>query len=239
MALHQIHHKKTELKEFINLSADSIRHYSSLLKELIKDYPTWHPNDDARIVPIKFIIEDFQSYHILLNLLNEQFTNITIWDFQKYENTTKEAFLSDRLYFILGDLKSNLLISIFMQFEHFIRIVGHHFNLNNPSINALSKEVIDLAGIDVKYKNLVDLFTYLRNVIHFGGHHTKNSITVNYEGKDYEFKKGAPIDFLDDETLHYILQQVGLLMNDIIRAQIVSQESVIQHTFADIEFIYE
>lgn len=77
-----------------------------------------------------------------------------------------------------------------MQLEHFIRIVAGFININNSSINTLTKQFIDEIGLDAEFKNLIDLINYIRNTIHFGGIPTKNDTIVTYKGIDYIFKKG-------------------------------------------------
>lgn len=228
-----------EIKDLINLSAESTSSYHILLKKLIAEHANWDNLKDVRLVSIKLIAEQLQSYHIMHNLIRESFKEMSLWENQDYSQISKEKFLEDRLYFLTGHLKEGVLYGIFVHFEHFIRIIGEYIGISNQSINALTKTIIDVLNIDDKYKSLVDIFTYTRNTMHYLGIHKKPTTVINYENKDYQFTQDHALEFLDDQTLHFIFIEISKLMEAIIYSQEISTPNLIEHSVANMKFIYE
>lgn len=168
------------IDELIELHVKSRTKLIELYKTLKSE--GWSEEVDARIIPVKLLMAGVDSKLIILLLIKENFADSNIWNSFKIENPEdKPKVIEDKLYFILGDLKDELYTKMCMQLEHFIRIVAGFININNSSINTLTKQFINEIGLDAEFKNLIDLINYIRNTIHFGGIHTKNDTIVTYK----------------------------------------------------------
>jgi hypothetical protein len=123
-----------------------------------------------------------------------------------------------------------------MRFENFIKIIANSLNIAGERINKLSKDVIDDLDLEDDYKNLIDLFTYLRNTVHTGGFHNRDSVTVNYKQNDYEFIKDSPTPFYEDNFLEFLIKEVTDLMVAIIDSIKIKAKDSIEHNYSVITF---
>ena len=64
-----------------------------------------------------------------------------------------------------------------------------------------------------KYQKGFNIARMIRNTIHNMGVNTKSTVTVDFNGKNYEFKEGKPILFLSDK-LNLDIQD--MLINSIV-----------------------
>lgn len=235
----EVLNKKSSIGEIIEMHQGTHKAFGNLLKKIKIENPCWNDMSDARIISVKLINENLQTNIILLNLIKENFSNLGIWKFQDFSNTSKTDFLNNRLHFVLGDLKSLLLVKVFMNYEHFIRLIANRKGLKSDSINDLSKNIVSILKLNGDYENLIDILTYSRNTVHFGGIHTKIDKSVTYKSKTYNFIKDEHLSFFDDDTFHYFLQEIGRFFFDIINSDDIKKESEIIHTYSGFKFTYE
>lgn len=228
------------IDEVIGIYSDLQQHFSITLKATNESFKELDQNKDTRIVSLKFIIESCQTNIILLHLIKENFGTIKLWENYKFANTEeRNNFLNDRLYFILGDLREGLFINIFLRFESFMKIIASSIEINGERINTVCKSIIDNTGVSPDYKNLIDLFTYSRNTIHSEGFHTRNTTTIIYKEKSFEFIKNAPLLFYEIDFLAFMLTEIGNLMRDIIHSEVIAEKVHIEHAYANLTFEYE
>ena len=235
----QIENKKTTIKELIKLYTDVRFQYSDLLKNLQSEN-NWNENKDTRIVSLKLMIEPIQSTIILLHLIDEHFGDISLWELQKFQNQAqKDEFLNNRLYFIINELRENLFINIFIRFENFVKLISNSIELNGNRINKLSKDLIDKLKLNQEYKELINLFTYIRNTMHTEGFHTKPNVTISFKGTDYDFVQNQPIVFYNIDFLCEILTEIKELIREIIEKDEIKNQDKIGHSYENLTFEYE
>jgi hypothetical protein len=233
-----INHKKTTVKELIELYTDIRFEFSDLLKEVEKN--NWNGESDTRIVSLKLMIEPIQSIIILLHLINEHFGDISLWKLQKFANQEqKNEFINNRLSSIVNELREGLFINIFIRFENFIKIISKSLSISGDKINALSNELIDDLGINTEYKELINLLTFSRNTMHTEGFHTRSDKTIHYKGIDYEFKQNQPLLFYNEETLKLMLIEAKNFIADIIENPKVKSQQNVGHSYENIIHQYE
>ena len=232
--------KKTSIDEIIETYSSIRNHFSAVMEKTLGNFAELDQNKDTRIVSLKFIVEPIQTNIILLHLIKENFGTLPLWDNQTFENNDqRNEFLNNRLYFILGDLREGLFVNVFLRFESFMKIIASSIGIDGERINTVCKAVIDNTGVNPEYKSLVDLFTYSRNTIHSEGFHTRNSVTVNYKERSFDFVQDSPLLFYDLDFLAFILVEVGSLMEDIINCHIIAEKPIVEHSYANLTFEYE
>jgi hypothetical protein len=118
-------------------------------------------------------------------------------------------------------------------------MVAGSININVPSINTLTKQLIDEIGIDAELKNLIDLINYTRNTIHYGGIHTKNDTIISYKGIDYNFKKGEHIGFFYDEFLHLLLDETASFIKQVCESPRIKSINEILHSYSNFTWVHE
>ncbi|MDO6601045.1 hypothetical protein [Tenacibaculum sp. 1_MG-2023] len=234
-----IYNKKTTVKELIKIYSGLRFEFSDLLKKLLEEN-NWDENKDTRIVSLKLMIEPIQSKIILLHLIDEHFGDISLWNLQKFQNQQqKNDFLNNRLYFIINELRESLFINIFIRFENFIKLTASSVETNGNRINQLSKDLIDRLGLNQDYKELINLFTYIRNTMHTEGFHTKPDVTISYNGAAYDFYQNKPVTFYDVDFLCEMLTEIKKLIGEIIESNDIKSKSTIGHSYENLTFEYE
>jgi len=159
---------------------------------------------------------------------------------QKFENDkVKQNFLRNQLDFILSDLRENLFVNIFLRFENFIKLITRSQGLNGEKLNKLTKDLIDKLGINIQYKDLVDLVTYIRNTINTEGFHTKPDVTISYKVQDFELKQNNPVTFYNEDFLHFLISEISEFVMIIITTNDVKSISFIEHTYVGLNHIYD
>jgi len=234
-----VQHKKVAIKELTELYSNLKSEYKDLLDSLLEN--DWNQVKDTRIVTINFIFKHIQNTEVLLDLIDEHFENLSLWESQEWGNQPqKDEVLRKILNPILLDIKCGLFINAFIRFENFIKIISNSIGLAcKNKINPDSKKLIDELGISTDYKELIDIFTYSRNTMHTEGFHTWSKKERNYKGKNYLFEQNQPILFFDDNFVCHILIEIKSLIEDIISSDKVSSQSYIPHTYKDLIFEYE
>jgi hypothetical protein len=232
---------RTELgiDEFIKQNKESYNLVIEKYKKNKESFPDLNDEKDTRLVVFKLILKRIEVPLTINNLVKNCFfqTIAEMWEASiVFENNEeKNKFYSDKLSLIGGNNKSSLFINIFLEFEHFIRIIGSAINVQSaPSINRYAKNIINELALENDFENLIDLITYIRNTIHFGGFHTKSDVNVNYKGIDYKFVQGEHIHFFDDFFLHLIIKEVVQLVDVIINNPLISEIAEIPHTYSDL-----
>jgi hypothetical protein len=235
-----IRNKKSSIDEVIDTYSSIRNHFSTIMEKTLANFAGLDQNKDTRVVSLKLIVEPVQTNIILLHLIKDNFGTLPIWDNQPFKNNDeRNEFLNNRLYFILGDLREGLFINVFLRFESFMKIVAASIGINGERINTVCKAVIDNTGVNPDFKNLIDLFTYSRNTIHSEGFHTRNTVTVTFKGRSFDFVKDSPLLFYDLDFLAFMLMEVGNLMEEIINSGIISGEPLVEHSYANLTFEYE
>lgn len=204
---------------------------------IIEENPEIDGNSDVRLVSMKLTMEVVQTNILVFYCIRDSFKNLEIWEYQEFENEAKkQEFLNDRLYFISGDLRENVFSNTFLRFENFIKIIANSLNIPGERINKLSKDLIEHLDIADDYKNLIDLFTYLRNTVHTAGFHNRDNVTVNYKGVDYEFVKDSPTIFYNNDFLELLVKEVTDLMKLIIDSEEIKEKDTIEHNYSNLVF---
>jgi len=235
----KIQNKRTTIKELIKLYSGLRFEFGDLLKKLQTEN-SWSEIKDTRLVSLKLMIEPIQSKIILLHLMDEHFGDISLWELQKFQSQEqKNDFLNNRLYFIIIELRESLFINIFIRFENFVKLIAKSVGLNGDRINNLSKNLINKLNLNQEYKELINLFTYIRNLMHTEGFHTKPDITITYKGIDYEFFQNQPVTFYDVEFLCEMLTEIKNLISEIIESNDIKGKAEIGHTYENLTFDYE
>lgn len=235
-----IKHKKTTIDDVITIYSDIQRHFGKVLASTKTDYKDLNENKDTRIVTFKFIIESVQTNIILLHLVKENFGELKLWDNHQFETgEQRNAFINDRLYFILGDLRENLFINTFLRFESFMKIVALSLDITGERINTVCKRVIEKLNLNPDCNNLIDLFTYSRNTMHSEGFHTRDNLKITYKENSFELRKNEPLLFYDLDFLAFMIIEIGNLMSDIINNKEIVEKEILEHTYANITFEYE
>ena len=230
--------KSISFDKLIDLHQESKICLTRLYHDLSKN--DWNETIDARIIPVKLLIEGVDSKLIVLLLLREHYSNSKIWDLFKIDNASDlEKIANIKLSSILGDFKSGLFMQLFMQLEHFIRIIASSLNVNSRSINKLTKKIITETKIDIEFENLIDLITHARNTIHFGGIRTDEDDIVLYKGIEYNFKKGEHTNFFNDYFLHYLIIEVSKFIEQINSSSKVISIPEIRHPYSDFTWVLE
>jgi len=235
-----IKHKKASIDKIIDTYSNIQNHYSVVMEKTLTNFAELDQNKDSRIVSLKFIVEPIQTNIILLHLIKDNFGTLPLWDYQTFKsNDERDEFLNNRLYFILGDLREGLFVNVFLRFENFMKIIASSIGIDGERINTVSKAVIDSTGINPEYKSLIDLFTYSRNTIHSEGLHTRDTVTVTYKERSFDFVKDSPLLFYDLDFLAFMLMEIGNLMEDIINCDLIARKPSIAHSYANLTFEYE
>jgi hypothetical protein len=233
-----IQHKKVTIKELIDLYEDIRFIFSDSYKKIVS--LGYDDSKDSRNMIYKLWIEASQTNVILFHLIGEHFGNLELWNLQKFSSEEqKEEFLRDRLGFIIGDLRENLFVNVFLRLENFIKLISRSQNIVGEKINKLSKDLIDKLNLNSDFKNLIDLTTYLRNTIHTEGFHTKNNVTIIYKGKDFDFFKDMPVTFYNEDFLFFLIKELDILVFEIINSQQIKSILLIEHNFSGLNHIYE
>ncbi len=202
-----------------------------------ESYPDLNENTDVRLVSLKLTMESIQTNIILFHCIGASFKDLNLWEYQDFRDEDhKEKFLNDRLYFISGDLREGVFTNTFLRFENFMKIIASSLDIRGESINRLSKDIIDSSGVEDDYKNLIDLFTYLRNTLHTGGFHNRDNVTITYKDKDYEFVKNSPNTFYNDQFLEILIKEVTDLMVEIINSEKIKTKDFIEHNYSKLIF---
>ncbi|MDP1814110.1 MAG: hypothetical protein Q8K92_06640 [Leadbetterella sp.] len=230
-----------ELEDLIQITGDSLNFAIAKFKKNKEFFPILDENKDLRLLILKSLIQridvTLMSYNLmfddsLIQALKRMWPNI------KLENQIdKEKFLFDKSRALTGNYKSSLFINVFLEFEHFIRIIGKTIDPNSSneqSINKYSKNIIDTLVIDSSYKSLIDLLTYSRNTIHSGGFQTREVSPIEYKGVQYNLIKGHHVHFFDDHFLHLIIKELIELIDLIIHTPVIESIPYIPHTYADL-----
>ncbi len=232
--------KKTTIDEVIDIYSDVQKHFTKILKLTKTDYENLNENKDTRIVSLKLIIESVQTNIILLHSVKENFGELKLWNNHQFETIDqRNAFINDRLYFIMGDLRESLFINTFLRFESFMKIIALSLGINGERINTVCKSVIEKLNLNPDYNNLIDLFTYSRNTIHSEGFHTRDNIIIVYKENSFEFKKNEPLLFYNLDFLAFMIIEIGNLMANIINTEEIVVKDVLEHTYSNISFEYE
>ena len=191
------------------------------------------------------IVETFSKLRksqktILFHLIGEYFGDIKLWKLQKFANKEdKENFLRNQLDFIVSDLRENLFVNTFLRFENFIKLIAKSQGINGDKLNKLTKDLIDKLVLDHKYKDLIDLITYIRNTIHTEGFHTKPDVTISYKGQNFELKQNQPVTFYNEDFLHYLISEINEFVMAIINTNEVRSITLIEHTYVGLNHIYD
>lgn len=229
--------EKQPLEEVINLYSRIKEDIGAKINSTTEKYPDLNETKDVRLVSLKLIMEAVQTNIILFHCIGDSFKDLDLWNYQDFKDEAhKQEFLNNRLYFISGDLREGVFTTTFLRFENFIKIIAGVLNIRGERINKLSKDVIDHLGIKEEYKNLIDLFTYLRNTVHTEGIHNRDSINISYKNNNYDFIKDSPTTFYNYTFLEILIREVTDLMNLIIDSEEIKAKDSIPHNYSNILF---
>ncbi|SHE95472.1 hypothetical protein [Chryseobacterium sp. OV279] len=233
-----IKHEKITVQKLIDMYED-IRFIFSDALNIVKSYG-YDENKDCRTVFYKLASQATQTNVILFHLIGEHFGDIELWNLQKFaDDEVKQNFLRNQLDFIVSDLRENLFVNIFLRFENFIKLIARSQGLNGEKLNKLTKDLIDKLGINIQYKDLVDLVTYIRNTIHTEGFHTKPDVTISYKGQDFELKQNNPVTFYNEDFLHFLISEISEFVMTVINTNDIKSIPLIEHTYVGLNHIYD
>jgi hypothetical protein len=228
---------RVSIDELISIHKATLSVFQSAFETLKTSFPHWENNSDCRLITINLIKESLQSCIITLSLIKDGFEKLSIWGTLSFSSEDeKRTFLTNRLYFLVLDMQTSLFVNVFVRYEHFIRLIGQELSLHSNSINELSKKVRSRLNLELDFDNLIDIFAFSRNTVHFGGVHTKSSVTINYNMSDYNFIQNEHLAFFDDNTFHFLLTEISKFISKIVNADEISAKTKINHIYSDFTF---
>lgn len=198
---------------------------------------------DARILYFTFVKETLNNYflsHLLRDDINESW-----WSGKRLPLPGEdiEVFLKNRRYTFINAAKDITFLTFFSYTEHFLRLIAIAIAQQLSSteraetkINKIGKTICKKLVPNNNYDKLWDIMCYTRNTLHFGGIHTYPNQSIEYKGKTFVFEQNKSINFLISENFAFLLTECLDFMNAITLANDIKSISLIEHTYANIQF---
>ncbi len=221
-----------ELKHKLTTTPELFEIYKSIyIKIRSSSYTTNHyKENDCRTYFYYRLTNDLENTMLLVELLITHYPNIP--SLKKIEFKSDEemkSFLNLKLSDITLNIRENLFQKVFLRFEGFIRTIAKYQGLENHKLLITIEKLIKHFDINIKFLEFSKLFLYTRNTIHFEGFHTNSSISINYNGKAYQFIKDKPLAFYDVEFLSFLIKEVDCFALAIINSELITKINFIEH----------
>lgn len=211
--------------------------YFNCKEQLIKTYPAWNQNTDARISVFSKCVNVITSTNLEMDFIMLDLTSDDWW-----QSKSKQKIPNELIEHSIREFGIFLKISFFHMFfssvESFIRAVVQALdpqacdsgkdNFKNLYAWLLSRLKLE------KWNSLLDLLRCIRNTIHNNGIYfpksSKNEI-ISYKGIEYRFIVGNKIGFTWEQLLEFTSNIKDMLF-EIVESQEVASQNVIMDIFA-------
>ncbi len=181
--------------------------------------------------------EILQSYYLITLARKEFFPTLDLWNKQKYNtDEEKHKFINDRLFHFDEEMKSGLFLKFFVNLETCARLIGEKINVADNSIKNLLCKLIQKAGVNIDYEELVKIYAFSRNTIHNGGFHCKPSVSISYKGKNFDFEVSKPINFLDWNCVFFLIEETNTFFYELVLQHEISKHNIMEHSYSKIVF---
>lgn len=139
--------------------------------------------------------------------------------------------------------------AIFSKHAFFIFFLARMESLQRKTINLISpnfdilqtktyskhyKEYLNRLNLE-KFIELFQIATYIRNTIHTNGiffsHRGVDEPPLCWKGKEFNFKHMKPIDFLDENNLLFLVEELLVCVKEIVNAKIIKDMKFIENKF--------
>jgi hypothetical protein len=191
----------------------------------------WFGNNDARITSFRKIINVCNSALLTFEVGNQTVARKDWWeDMTDGEISREDIIIYAREY--ESFLKVSFIQSFYSCVESSLRLILRGIDREACSRGTDAfKNIYEcllrskLSGNFDRYVSLLDLYRELRNTIHNNGvyfHRRWESKVVEYEGNEYEFKIGEPIDFADWNFIRNASVECVELLYNVVKNPVVS-----------------
>lgn len=211
--------------------------YFNCKEQLIKTYPAWDQNVDARISVFSKCINVIRSTNLGMNFIMLDLTSDDWWQSKSNQQIPAELIKHSIREFDIF-LKLSFFHLFFSSVESFIRAIVQSLdsqacdsgkdNFKNLYAWLLSKLKLE------NWNSLLDLLRCIRNTIHNNGiYFPKNgkNETITYKGIEYNFIVGNKIGFTWDQLLEFTSDVKDMLF-EIVESQEVVTKNAVTDPFA-------
>ena len=221
--MNEFEHFKKNFYESVKAN-DYIQGLLIKTRENIKSENPFLSNTDIRISFFNYILQ-----HSRILVVNSNFFNQNLENFGLQDILLTERFL--RFYYF---------INIFSSFENCLRVIMrnelHDEYYKNPDIVNFIKNHLK----ETDKNNVLQFSKTIRNCIHNNGFYfpdkkTKENIVIFYRHKEYQFKLGEPIYFLDWEMVFSITEDIIMFFNQILKSEYIPKNQIIKDPVSNYE----
>jgi ferritin len=238
---------RTKLKDYLKMIYQLAQKCTTIINNLKASNPAWDDQKDLRLLFFIFMREGIQSYMLAESLSKKLvnpkwYKNNGMGGSLTGDTANDEKFMKDRMFHHGVWTKASFYMGAFSEVETSLRQIAKKYDngsCDNQNITTLVNNIIDSLGLSADYKELWKVFAYTRNTTHSGGFHTHKSgnQSITYKGKQFDFIKDSPIDFLTPENLMFLLSEVIELMKDINSHPDIVGIAELNHSYSEVKFI--
>jgi hypothetical protein len=197
--------------------------------EIIKKFPTWNTEKDARITVFSKCINVCNSVQLSFIFMQFHLTQFDWWkQFAKSDIPSKDL----QIYLDEFDMftKIGFIQFIFSSIESAFRLYVK--SLDSTACNNGTAEFKNIYSWLLKKtnlqknENLLDLLRLIRNTIHNNSvYFHKNGLneTVNFKGKNFNFIVGRPVDFVTWDFIFEVISDVESLIIEVVKSNEIYQ----------------
>jgi len=183
-----------------------IRNIEDLLSKCKKSYDivkAKYPKDDLRPSMLAAAGNTLRSYHIFMCMTLDTVTE-TKWWITKFGSDKPDSNDLSALKNMDAMTKHAFLVFFLSRIEwsmrkFIIKVFPDKSDKASGSFKGIYDFLFEKLGIE-KYTSLYDLCRTIRNTVHNNGHYINKSKTIEWNGRQFEFKYMEPIDFFDYPT---------------------------------------
>ncbi|MGB9616816.1 MAG: hypothetical protein ACPL7J_05795 [Desulfomonilaceae bacterium] len=188
-------------------------------------YPFVDPEHEARITAFSKLINVLNSLQLSFTFLSKHLLHKPWWDAigrTPIPDYDKQVYASEFANFVKVGFVHAMFSSIESSFRLFLRA------LDPAACNggmAEFKSIYDcllrskLAAEPTDGINLLDLLRLVRNTIHNNGVYFNPrgaDVTLSWQGETFEFRQGAPVDFVTWEFLIRVSDSLRILLRQVV-----------------------
>lgn len=219
--------------------------FTNSIIKLKADNDSLDDSNDSRIVSFTTLREVANSSLLSSIFLKDHLTSQEWWASNKsvtVPTTNSEKYIEARIYFYCVDLSTNYLLLSFTHFENSLRsivkaIPSTKFPNATENFWEIRNYLIDQSEINSDYKELIKIFQTIRNSVHNGGFHNRDTESVTYKSRTFTFEKNKPISFDLWSSIEFIMLEINQFLLDLMTSKLISGVPVLKHPFATINFI--
>lgn len=212
------HHMKIiEFNEIISGFQKTISIVNKSREEILV---TGIDDNDCRVLFFSFSLEILQNYYIAIKLAEK------IPDLLKSpnNNTLNRVQIS-----YIEEMKSSLFLSYFANMEMCIRLLNTKSKSESNFLTTIKPLIKNANFNDTDMNILFEIWAYTRNTIHNYGVHTKSEITKTYDNKLFKFEKDKQIDFLNFNTIEFLIIESNNAIKKLICSSPIKEERQLFH----------